>query len=36
LADGHAIGIKLIFVVIIAINAVHVSMLIRNLKWKEA
>ena len=36
LADNHPISIKLIFFSIIAINILHLSMLIKNLQWKEA
>jgi len=36
LADDHAVTDKIIFIAIIAINTVYVSMLIRNLKWKES
>jgi len=36
LADGHSTSLKLIILTIIATNVVHVSMLIRNLQWKDA
>lgn len=35
LADPHAPGMKIVFIALIATNAVHASMLIRNLKWRE-
>jgi len=36
LADGHLISIKLIIVAMIAVNLFYSSMLIRNLRWKDA
>jgi len=36
LADKHTLGIRLIFAVFIVINLLQASMLIRNLRWKEA
>jgi hypothetical protein len=35
LADQHTISIKIIFIALIAVNTLYVSMLIKNLKWKE-
>lgn len=36
LADSHSTSTKIIFAVIIAINVVYSSMLIRNLEWKNS
>ena len=35
LADKHALSIKIIFAVLIVVNTIHASMLIKNLRWKE-
>ncbi|MCL2152549.1 MAG: hypothetical protein FWH57_06270 [Oscillospiraceae bacterium] len=35
LADKHALSIKIIFAALIAVNTIHASRLIKNLRWKE-